>query len=483
MAGLVGLETRPTVIARRWQVLIVTSVAVCMAFLDMTIVNIAFPAIRHGFGDASIAHMSWVLNAYNLVFAAALVPAGRLADRLGRRRLFLAGSIVFLGASVACGAALNVNALIGARALQAVGAAMLVPASLSLVLAEFPLERRATATALWTSAGTVAAAAGPSLGGLLVDWQGWRWIFFVNLLLGVPALLAARRLLAANAENSGQTGPIPDWLGALLLMGGVGGIALGLVEGPDWGWRSAGALGSFSAGLALLGFFVRRSARHPVPVFELALFRVRSFAAANAALFVFSTGFYALLPANVLFLTSQLALLIIQSRPRPHPRTAHGGAHGCAWRPVGRSVRSADRRRARGLAVRARSDPVRGSRPGRAGLRVAIPPGDDPRRRKRRLQLRRPRQCRGCRVAEGALCDRQRDRHLFSSGRRRRGGRRTLRGHRRLRRHHAVAFLPTRVGTDGRGRSDCRSRLELTRGRTRTRTACGGRRSRGAEAA
>jgi MFS family permease len=134
--------------ARRWQVLLVTSVAVFMAFLDVTIVNIAFPDLRASFPDSSLAQLSWVINAYAIVFAAALVPAGRLTDRFGRRRFFFLGLLVFLAASVLAGAASSVELLIAARIVQALGTAIIVPASLSLVLPEFPVERRATATAI-----------------------------------------------------------------------------------------------------------------------------------------------------------------------------------------------------------------------------------------------------------------------------------------------------------------------------------------------
>jgi MFS family permease len=180
---------------RKWQVLLVTSVAVFMSFLDVTIVNIAFPDIRASFGDASLAGLSWILNAYNIVFAALLVPAGRLADRIGRRRTFMGGLLTFLGASVVAGLAPSVEVLVGARVVQAAGAAALVPTSLALLLPEFPLAQRATATGIWGATGAIAAALGPSLGGALVDVAGWRWVFFVNLAIGLPALIPARRLL------------------------------------------------------------------------------------------------------------------------------------------------------------------------------------------------------------------------------------------------------------------------------------------------
>jgi EmrB/QacA subfamily drug resistance transporter len=296
--------------ARRWQVLLVTAVAVFMSFLDVTIVNIAFPDIRASFPGSSLSRLSWILNAYAIVFAAALVPAGRLADRFGRRRFFFLGTFVFLAASVVCGAAGSVEMLIAGRAVQAVGGAMLVPASLGLLLPEFPLERRATATALWGATGAVAAAAGPSLGGVLVDWQGWRAVFFVNLLIGIPALVPARRLLRESREP--QT-VFPDALGSLMLAAGVGALALGIVKGPEWGWSSGRVLGSFAAGALLLVAFVWRSARHRAPVFELSLFRVRSFAVANAGGFVFAFGFYALLLCNVLFLTGVWGYSILRA--------------------------------------------------------------------------------------------------------------------------------------------------------------------------
>jgi EmrB/QacA subfamily drug resistance transporter len=286
--------------ARRWQVLLVTAVGVFMSFLDVTIVNIAFPDLRASFPDDSVAHLSWILNAYSIVFAAALVPAGRLADRFGRRRFFFLGTLTFLAASTVCGAAWSVDVLIGARAVQALGAAMLVPASLGLLLPEFPIERRATATALWGATGAIAAATGPSLGGLLVDWQGWRAVFFVNLFIGLPALIPARRLLRESREPAALR---PDALGALLLAAGVGALALGIVQGPEWGWSSGRVLGTFVAAAILVGLFVWRCARHPAPVIELSLFRVRSFAVANIGSFVFALAFYALLLCNVLFLT------------------------------------------------------------------------------------------------------------------------------------------------------------------------------------
>jgi EmrB/QacA subfamily drug resistance transporter len=289
-------------VKQRWKVLLVTSVAVFMGFLDVTIVNIAFPDIEASFPGTSLAGLSWILNAYNIVFAALLVPAGRLSDRLGRRRMFFVGVSTFLAASVVCGLAPSVEVLVAARVVQAAGAAILVPTSLALLLPEFPLEQRATATALWGATGGIAAAAGPALGGVLVDATSWRWVFFVNLAIGLPALIPARRLLRESREAN--PGALTDIAGIVLLVAGVGLLSLGIVKGQDWGWGSAGVVGSLLASALVLAAFVARSARHPAPVIELGLLRVRSFAVANAGVFLFALGFYAVLLANILFLTS-----------------------------------------------------------------------------------------------------------------------------------------------------------------------------------
>ncbi len=295
---------------RQWKVLIVTAVAVFMGFLDVTIVNVAFPAIEADFQDASRTDLSWVLNGYNIVFAALLVPAGRLADLTGRKRMFLIGVVGFVATSVLCGVAPSHEWLVGARILQAAAGAILVPTSLALLLPEFPVEKRATAVALWSATGAVAAALGPSLGGVLVEEIGWRWVFFVNVPIGLAALVPARRLLR---ETRDPAGVLPDALGSALLVAGVGALALGIVKGPEWGWESARVLGSLGAAALLLPAVVLRSARHRAPVIELGLFKTRSFAVANAGMVAFATAFYALLLANVLFLTQIWGWTILEA--------------------------------------------------------------------------------------------------------------------------------------------------------------------------
>jgi EmrB/QacA subfamily drug resistance transporter len=285
---------------REWKVLLLSSLAVFMVFLDVTIVNIAFPEIRRTFTGTSLSDLSWVLNAYNVVVAALLVPAGRIADRVGRRRVFWVGLGLFLFGSVMSGSASTAAELIAARVVQAVGGATLIPASLGLVLAEFPAQRRAMATSVWAAAGAVAAATGPSLGGVLVEATSWRWAFFVNLVIALGMLPAPRLLRDSRERESAGT---PDLVGAAMLVLAVGALALGIVKAPDWGWTSDRVLATWSIAALLAAACAVRSTRHPAPVLEPAILRIRTFATANAALFVFSTGFYALLLGNILFLT------------------------------------------------------------------------------------------------------------------------------------------------------------------------------------
>jgi EmrB/QacA subfamily drug resistance transporter len=268
-------------------VLVIVCVGVILVTLDLFIVNLAFPAIERSFGGTSLASLSWVLSAYAIVFASLLIPAGRLADRSSRKGGFLLGVAIFTVASGLCAAATGVELLVAARVLQAVGAALLVPSSLGLLLAAYPPARRAGAVRIWAATSGVAAALGPVLGGLLVSVD-WRLIFLVNLPIGAAALVAGRRFLPATPR---VPEPRPDLIGALLLMAGAAALTLGLVQAPDWGWSGGRTLGSLAAAAVLAVLFVLRSAGHASPIVELDLFRVRTFAVSTLALFLFSAGF------------------------------------------------------------------------------------------------------------------------------------------------------------------------------------------------
>jgi EmrB/QacA subfamily drug resistance transporter len=286
--------------AHRWKVLGVTSLAIFMVFLDTTIVNIAFPSILRSFPSTSPASLSWILNAYSIVFASLLLASGRIADVSGRRRVFFGGLAVFTAGSILCGLAPSAPFLIGSRALQAVGAAMLLPASLALLLPAFPLSRRATAVGLWGAVGAVAAASGPTLGALIIQSASWRWAFLVNAPVGLLAWLAGRRVLDESRDPAATRWPDPA--GIILLTAGMGLLALGIVQGNDWGWDDPRILLSFVGAALALAVSVWRSATHAAPVIPLALFRVRSFSLANVATVSFSAAFAAMILSGVLFI-------------------------------------------------------------------------------------------------------------------------------------------------------------------------------------
>jgi EmrB/QacA subfamily drug resistance transporter len=287
-------------LAHRWRVLIVVSAAVFMASLDLFIVNIAFPAIRQDFGGTSLGSLSWILNAYAIVFAALLVPAGRTADRLGRKRAFISGLVLFTAASALSAAAPDVELLVAARVLQAIGAAALFPTSLALLLPEFPPAQRRTAVSIWAAVGGVAAAAGPPIGGLLVQ-AGWQLVFLVNVPIGLALMFFATRILTETREPAGA--PAPDLAGAGLLTAAIGSLAFGIVKAADWGWGDTRTLALLIAAALLLAAFWLRSTRHPAPIVEPRLLEVRSFALANLGALLFFMAFGAMLLASVLFLT------------------------------------------------------------------------------------------------------------------------------------------------------------------------------------
>ena len=285
---------------RRWNVLTLVSIGIFMVSLDLFIVNIAFPSIESDFAGSSVSTISWVLNAYAIVLAAMMVSAGRLADRHGRRRAFLWGLGIFVLGSALCGLAPSIDALIGARVVQALGAALLLPTSLALLLPEFEPKERPQAIGIWAAVGGLAAAAGPPIGGLLVELS-WRLVFLVNVPIGLIAIAYGIRLLHESRDEAQER---PDLLGSALIIVAVGVLALGLVEGPGWGWSSPRTIAAFAVAALGLAAFWARCLTHRSPVIDPALLRVRSFALANGASVLFSAGFAAFLLANVLFMTS-----------------------------------------------------------------------------------------------------------------------------------------------------------------------------------
>jgi EmrB/QacA subfamily drug resistance transporter len=280
-------------------VLLVGCVGVFVVFIDTTIVNIAFHTISHSLGS-STASLAWVLNAYSLVFAATLIPAGGIADRYGRKRVFIAGLCGFTVVSTLCGLAPDTGVLIAARGLQALFAALIVPTSLALILAEYPVERRHVAVGTWGTMGAAAAAIGPTVGALLTEYASWRWIFLVNVPVCAAIAGLGVRLLAETGEHSGTGIPDPWEIGLIASSPAL--ISFAVIEGPTWGWANVRVLAAGALGIALVPVLIRRAGHSSVPVIDLALFRFRQFRLVNAAILLFATAFYGMLLGNVIFL-------------------------------------------------------------------------------------------------------------------------------------------------------------------------------------
>jgi EmrB/QacA subfamily drug resistance transporter len=288
--------------ARSSAIFVVTALGAFMASLDLSIVNVAFPALERSFPHDSRAALAWVITGYSIVFGSLLVTAGRSADRIGRRRVFFAGLAVFSLGSALCGLAPSVSLLVAGRLVQGCGAAAMLPASLGLLLGAFPSERRSQVVAMWGGVGALAVATGPSLGAALISAGGWRWAFYVNLPVGALAWLVGRRVLSDSKSDEARARP--DYLGVALVSTTLAALVLAISEGPTWGWSSGRVVACLIAAVILGAAFLYRSAHHQAPVLDLTLFSARSFSVANAATFLYAMGFFAMLLGNILFLTS-----------------------------------------------------------------------------------------------------------------------------------------------------------------------------------
>ncbi|WP_053851232.1 MFS transporter [Streptomyces sp. NRRL B-24085] len=275
--------------------LVITSVAGFMAALDNLVVTTALPSIREDLGGA-LHDLEWTVSAYTLTFAVLLMTGAALGDRFGRRRLFLAGLTVFTGASAAAALAPGIDSLIAARAVQGVGAAIMMPLTLTLLTAAVPAAKRGMAYGIWGAVNGLAVASGPLIGGSLTEHISWQWIFWLNVPLGI-ALLPLARLRLAESHGTGARLDIP---GTLLASGGLFGVVYGLVRGPSDGWTDSVVLLALFAGAALLAAFVLYSTRAKNPMLPMRLFRSRAFSGINAASLLMFLGMF-----GSIFLLSQ----------------------------------------------------------------------------------------------------------------------------------------------------------------------------------
>ncbi len=306
---------------RKWVILAALAAVAFMAQLDLFIVNIAIPALGHSFSGARLSSLSWVLNAYAIVFAALLVPAGRLADHYGRRRFLLAGVVMFITASAICAAAPTLDVLVAGRALQAVGAAAIVPTSLGLLLPVFPARQHNLVVGAWAGTAAVAATAGPPLGGLLVALD-WRWIFLVNVPIGVFVVVLGSRVLPEISAHQGAK--LPDAVSVVSLLVAVTLVTFGLVQGPAWGWGSPSVVGMLAVAAGAAALTVRRILHHPNAVIERTLFESREFTSAALGLFLYFVAFASFLLVSVLFLQDQWHYSVLRTglAIAPGPLTA-----------------------------------------------------------------------------------------------------------------------------------------------------------------
>ncbi len=272
-----GRETGCAERARPW-VLATTILGSAMAFIDGSVVNVALPAIQSDL-QASIAGAQWVVNGYMLMLGALTLIGGAAADRLGRRRVFAAGVVLFTAASVACGLAPNAGALIAARLVQGIGGALLVPSSLAIISAAFPEETRGNAIGTWAGFSALTTAAGPILGGVLVDTLSWRAIFFINVPLAAVTLAIAFAHVPESRDDAADA-PL-DWRGGLLATVGLAALAYGLTAASQSGWGDAAVLASLATSVLALAAFVWWEARASAPMLPLGLFRSPLFTGAN----------------------------------------------------------------------------------------------------------------------------------------------------------------------------------------------------------
>ena len=285
---------------RSSETLLIVGAASVLSTLDLFVVNLAFSSIRDSFPGVTNQALSWVLSAYSIMFAALLVPAGRLADRYGRKQVFRLGLAVFAVASAACAFAPSSSLLIVARAVKGIGAAMMVPTSLGLLLAAYPRERHTQMVGIWSATGSVAAALGPVVGGALVHID-WRLIFLINVPLGVVAVWRGKHLVDAPRTATAAT---PDLLGSALLALGIGALVAAISYAPEWGVASLRFVGTALAAAAFLAWFVQRCRRHPSPALDLRMFEARPFLASTLGMAAFYVGFAMMLLGGTLFLTS-----------------------------------------------------------------------------------------------------------------------------------------------------------------------------------
>jgi EmrB/QacA subfamily drug resistance transporter len=287
----------------KWFALALLCAVQFMVVLDIAIVNVALPSIQADLGFSQ-ENLQWVISAYALVFGGFLLLGGRLSDILGRRRIFMAGLVIFSVGSLLCGLAWSDESLIGARAIQGLGAAAITPSALSILTTTFAEGReRNIALGAWGAVGGFGAAAGVLMGGILTDLLSWEWIFFVNIPVGIAGLVLAPILLRESKDAHGQSHDVP---GAVLVTGGLSLLVLGITQGQQWGWGSAATIGTFVVSAVMLAAFALWELRQHEPLVPFSIFRLQTLTAANVAGFVMGTALFSMFLILTLYMQQVL---------------------------------------------------------------------------------------------------------------------------------------------------------------------------------
>jgi EmrB/QacA subfamily drug resistance transporter len=274
---------------RKWITLAAVAFGLFMIMLDNTVVNVALPSIERDL-HVTLSSLEWVVTAYALTFAALLITGGKLADLFGRRRIFVVGIAIFTLSSLACGLAPTAGFLIGARAVQGIGAALMNPASLSIITATFPPRERGQAIGIWAGVSAMALAIGPLVGGLIVDNINWNWIFFINVPVGILGIAVSQFAIKESRDTSHEQSV--DLPGLITSSAGLFALTYALIEGNRHGWTSPEIVGLFAAAAVLLAAFVVLEHYQRLPMLDLSLFRIGSFVGSNLVAMLVSLGMF-----------------------------------------------------------------------------------------------------------------------------------------------------------------------------------------------
>ncbi len=294
---------------RKWWTLAAVSFGLFMIMLDNTVVNVALPSIQSDLG-AGLSELQWIVTGYALSFAALMLIGGKLADAYGRRLIFVIGILVFTGASLWCGLSDTGSMLIVARVVQGVGAALMNPATLSIIAATFPARQRGTAIGIWAGVSALALAIGPLVGGLLTQHLSWHWIFFVNIPVGVIAIAASFLLITESKDDTHESLDLPG-LGTSAL--GLFALTYGLIEANTYGWTSGRITGAFAVAVVSLASFIVIERRRRAPMLDLTLFRSGTYAGANLAMLLVALSMFGVFFFVSLYMQNVLGYSAVQA--------------------------------------------------------------------------------------------------------------------------------------------------------------------------